>query len=185
MLNRRTRRSLLYLLLAMLSASGVVVGMFGACAASYVPDQSKFEAIDAFRARDEAGVRLYAATVPWTAGTAIHAWFVVKHHGSRDIDRWEVWQTAGGPHGHVRHNLMGPTRDVGAGGVHVLAELRGAEAERVIEFIETQSPGYPARQKYHYVPGPNSNSYVQWVLTGSRWEVSLPPTAVGKGAKWE
>ena len=46
-----------------------------------------------------------------------------------------------------------------------------------IEFIQQQSPLYPARDCFSLIAGPNSNTYVQWVIDNSGWDVVLPPLA--------
>jgi hypothetical protein len=62
----------------------------------------------------------------------------------------------------------------------VLAEESGPNPEHVIEFIETHSPHYPYCHEYVAFPGPTSNTYPQWVLGSTGWDVALPPSAVGK-----
>jgi hypothetical protein len=86
----------------------------------------------------------------------------------------------GAGYGHVYRNLQGHTAHVGAGGTYILAEQIGPEADSVVQFIRSQSPSYPLRSRYSYYPGPNSNTYIQWVLDCSGWEVNLPPAAIGK-----
>ena len=122
------------------------------------------------------------APIPGIEIIAIHPWFVVKRAGATRFDRWEVWQTAGGLYGHIRKNRTSNlTGGVGAGGTYIIAELIGAEAEAVVAFIDTQSPDYSCKDNYELL-GPNSNTYAQWILDGSGWNVPLPPTAIGKDA---
>jgi hypothetical protein len=83
--------------------------------------------------------------------------------------------------GYVRLNRLPPEADLGASGVVVLAELRGPEADPVVEFITSRSPDYPCRDAY-FLLGPNSNTYVQWVLDQTGWQVELPLTAIGRNA---
>jgi len=148
-----------------------------------IPDQSQFEPLASLGTNGEIVVRLYAAPIPNLESIAIHPWFVVKWADETEFDRWEVLQSAGAPYGHVRLNLNSPTSDVGAGGVFVLAELIGPAAESVVAFIETQSPNYSCRDHYISFPGPNSNTYAQWVLDNTGWAVTLPAAAIGKGVQ--
>ena len=157
------------------------VAMIAGCMGNLpVPDQGRFAPLESLQSSGEAVVRLYAAPLPGIAAIAIHPWFVVKRADSTTFHRWEVVETSAGPYGHVRRDLQPPTADVGAGGAYVLAELIGPAAEPVVAFIEERSPAYPCRGCYLYVPGPNSNTYAQWVLDNSGWRVVLPPAALGK-----
>ena len=103
----------------------------------------------------------------------------MKSAEATSFDRWELWQTAGGPYGHLRRNLQAPESDVGADGVFVVAELVGPAAEPVVDFITDRSPTYPCRNTYFFL-GPNSNTYPQWVLDNTGWNAELPATAIGK-----
>jgi len=129
---------------------------------------------------DAARVRLYAAPIPRIGWLAVHTWFAVRRPGGRE-ERWEVWQDAGGPHAHVRKDLSSPRADVGAGGTFLVAELRGPRAAAVGAVIQRASPLYPCRTRYHYFPGPNSNTYTRWALEISGWQARLPARALGAG----
>jgi len=150
------------------------------CVQPSVPDQSAYRPLSECEKDTQALVRVYAAPIPHLRGVASHSWFVIKPAGATEVDRWEVWQTAGGPHGHVRKNLLPPESDVGSRGVYIVAEATGREAEPIATFIAEQSPAYPCRNTYAYL-GVNSNTYVQWVLDQTGWPVALPRTAIGKG----
>jgi hypothetical protein len=161
---------------------------FGAVAAAAVvgclgvppPDQRAFAPLDSARDSGETVVRLYAARLPGIYAIAIHAWFVVKRADSEEFHRWEVWVDALDPYGYVRVDTFPPEADFGAGSAYVLGELGGTEAEPVAEFIETQSPLYSCRDTFDLIRGPNSSTYIQWVLDNAGWDVTLPPNAFGK-----
>ncbi len=66
---------------------------------------------------------------------------------------------------------------------YVVFELDGIEAARLIPEIEGTIGRYPyaARGSYTVWPGPNSNSFVAWVVRNTDgFETKLPPAAVGK-----
>ena len=155
--------------------------MTASCSLYTVPDQSSFLPLPN-ATKSEAIVRLYAAPIPWISSFAVHCWFVVKRAGDDTFHRWELWQDAGGPYGHMRLDLGTAEGDVGGGPSFILAELRGTQAEPVVDFIESQSPSYSCRNEYVAFPGPNSNTYVQWVLNGAGWNIDLPWVAIGKDA---
>lgn len=135
--------------------------------------------LDSLANSGQAVVRIYAAPIPNIELIAIHPWFVVKPANSTTFHRWEVWQSAGGPYDHVRLDLHSLTADVGGGDAFIIGELIGFDAEAVVSFIEQQSPVYPCRESYFFL-GPNSNTYPQWVLDNTGWNISLPARAIGK-----
>lgn len=100
---------------------------------------------------------------------AWHHWFVVRDGDT--ATRWEVWQRlgAGGESaGYVYKNLLPPERGVGGGAAVHLFTWRGAEAEAIAHVLEYSWTHYPHRALYRYFPGPNSNTYVAWVLKRAR-----------------
>jgi hypothetical protein len=62
----------------------------------------------------------------------------------------------------------------------VIAEVLGSEAEPLIDCIERVAAEYPCRDYYVFYPGPNSDSYTQWVLNQCGWDVQLPADVIGK-----
>jgi hypothetical protein len=110
-------------------------------------------------------VELRYAPLPLIGAIAVHHWFVVYDEAGA-CHRWEVWQTpdAGGQSfGHVHCDLKPPEADVGGGPTRLAARWEGAEARRIAAVLE-RAERYPSRNRYRYWPGPNSNSFVAWVL---------------------
>ena len=63
----------------------------------------------------------------------------------------------------------------------LLADVRGAGVDELISRIETAVGEYPYPDTYHVWPGPNSNTFVAFVLRKiPELRVDLPPTAIGK-----
>jgi hypothetical protein len=61
------------------------------------------------------------------------------------------------------------------------AEIRADKAEAAIRAIEDAAREYPWRNAYRIWPGPNSNTFVAWMLRRvPTLEAELPPTAIGK-----
>lgn len=149
------------------------------CVSSAIPDQSGYRPLAELGASGQAVARLYVATIPGLQGIATHSWFLIKPADGTEFERWEVWVTADGPYGYVRKNLFGVESDIGAGGVYILAETTGPAAESIVAFIAGRSPTYECRNVYVLL-GVNSNSYIQWVLNQTGWQVALPDTAIGK-----
>jgi hypothetical protein len=113
---------------------------------------------------------------------AVHYWFVVGDSASRSWHRWEVWQVkdAGGQGiGHVHRDRSHPEGGVGGGPYRLAAEWRGSAA-RAICAVFTQVQAYPYRDHYRAWPGPNSNTFVAWVLREAGLPHVFDPRAIGK-----
>jgi hypothetical protein len=127
-------------------------------------------------------VQLRCASLPFIFGFfADHYWFVVSEEGSPACHRWEVWQTknAGGTSvGYVHCDLRHPDAGVGGGPTRITAEWRGAEASAVRDVLERPEE-YPHCQRYHYWPGPNSNTFAAWVLRRAGIDHRFDGRAVG------
>ena len=110
-------------------------------------------------------VALLAARIPGIGRWAWHHWLVVED--ARGLDRWEIWQwrRAGGTAwGHLHLNLLPPLQGVGAGPGWVIRRWSGGPAEHLRHRLEASPREYPFREYYRPWPGPNSNTYAQWVL---------------------
>jgi hypothetical protein len=132
---------------------------------------------------DDYVVQLRCATLPSVLRPiAVHYWFTAFDPRVGAWQRWEVWQhrDAGGTSwGHVHLDLMRPDRPVGGGPCCVEAEWRGRAAQRLCAVLRL-SPRYRYRNLYRYWPGPNSNTYVAWVLREAGICFDLDPRAIGK-----
>jgi len=134
-------------------------------------------------------VQLRCAPLPYIFGAiADHYWFVVFDEVSGACRRWEVWHTknAGGVSvGHVHCDLLHPDADVGGGPMRIAAEWRGLAASALREVLE-RPDDYPHCQRYHYWPGPNSNTFAAWVLREAGIEYPLHWRAIGShfGRNW-
>jgi hypothetical protein len=110
-------------------------------------------------------VELRRAGLPLIGFLAVHYWFVVEDRGERH--RWEVWQSAnagGTSAGHLHRDLKAPEANVGGGPSRVEAEWTGEEARRIAEVLSRCERSYPFCDRYFPWPGPNSNTFVAWVL---------------------
>lgn len=113
-------------------------------------------------------VQLKHGSLPPPLGViADHFWFTVSDPRSGHCDRWEVWQRrdAGGvSFGHLHRNLQGPDDGVGGGPSRVAAEWTGTDAHRLGSILALAATEYPYCDRYRAWPGPNSNTFVAWVL---------------------
>ncbi|MBC8143620.1 MAG: DUF3750 domain-containing protein [Armatimonadetes bacterium] len=141
---------------------------------------------DAFPSASPVVELWYAPLPPPLSQFAWHHWFVVRE-GDR-ADRWEVWQTrnAGGEsRGHVVKNLMAPDRPVGGGDSVCLFTWRGDDAESLVRALRRAWENYPFQNVYRAFPGPNSNTFVAWILRraglGGDAALLLKRQAIGRG----
>ncbi|MEX1027585.1 MAG: DUF3750 domain-containing protein, partial [Candidatus Paceibacterota bacterium] len=77
---------------------------------------------------------------------------------------WQHSDQGGDSWGHLHRNLLKPSSGVGNGPGRLLRRWMGADAVAIAERIEWSPDSYPWRSVYRIFPGPNSNTYVQWVL---------------------
>jgi hypothetical protein len=75
---------------------------------------------------------------------------------------------------------MNYNNGVGAGDSRVEHLWVGGDAERLIQKIEQSPTEYTHKNHYRYWPGPNSNTYVQWILNELNLDLSLSSSAIGK-----
>jgi hypothetical protein len=123
-------------------------------------------------------VELRGARLPFVGWLAHHYFFVVRCGARRE--RWEVWQHPNccqSSVGHVHRDLLPWRAGVGFGRSFLVKRWQGEGARALAETIRGSLDSYPARYRYRYWPGPNSNSFVQWAL-GDRYQ--LPRAAIGR-----
>ena len=126
------------------------------------------------------------ATFPFSF--AKHLWFVINKKGA--ISRWEVKfyrnknRTLGYLHIDAQPPFAGILRIfpipyfVWRG--ELLDQAEGEGIQKVIEFIENSKENYPYLKRYS-LAGPNSNTYVNWVLKNfPELKITLPRACVGK-----
>jgi hypothetical protein len=126
-------------------------------------------------------VELRCATLPGVLGLfAAHYWFVVWT--ADGCHRWEVWQTAnagGRSVGHVHCDLKPPDAGVGGGPSRTIARFGGDRALAIARVLDGASV-YPYCDRYLAWPGPNSNTFVSWVIDRAGIAHRLGWRALGK-----
>ncbi len=131
----------------------------------------------------EAVVQVYAArTVGWRGLLAVHTWITLKPGGAPGYTRYEVigWGVDRGMQA-VRVNRTGPDNYWFGSRPDILVDLRGDDAEPVIEKIQAAVAAYPYRDSYRTWPGPNSNTFTAFVgREVPELRLKLPSTAIGK-----
>jgi hypothetical protein len=80
----------------------------------------------------------------------------------------------------VHCDLKAPEDGVGGGPSRVAMTWDGEEARRILEVLN-RIETYPHCHRYHYWPGPNSNTFVATVLRAiPEVEAILPANAIGR-----
>jgi hypothetical protein len=126
-------------------------------------------------------VQLRAAKIPIIGLIALHYWYVVIRENQQE--RWEIWQKPSlsrDSWGHLHKNLMPADSGVGNGGSWLATSWTGQLAAQFGEIIENSPETYPYNHCYRYFPGPNSNTYVQWVLNQADSSYRLSVRGIGK-----
>lgn len=181
---RRFTRSVLWfalLLIVLPVAAGAVTSYSGGWPGNWsTADWSSTGTLAEPGTDRDAMIAVYAArSGRWKGIFADHHWIVVKPRGAEAYTRYEVvgW---GEP---VRRNARAPdARWYGNAPVRV-SLLRGENAERLIPEVEAAVAEYPwtGRGTYRVWPGPNSNTFVAYVLRRvPELGAVMTPTGIGK-----
>lgn len=120
-----------------------------------------------------------AATGGMKGAVASHAWIVTKERGAASYQRYDKvgW---GSP---IRRNHRPADAYWYSNAPELVVSVTGAEAERLIPHVEAAIAAYPYAKPgdYRIWPGPNSNTFVAFVLRRvPDLGAVLPPHAVGR-----
>ncbi|MEX2473587.1 DUF3750 domain-containing protein [Marinobacter sp.] len=128
---------------------------------------------------EEAVIQVYGARAwSWRGYFAVHTWISTKEKGA---DEYYVHQVTGWRQYVVSSRPGDPDRRWYGAEPQLYADLRGEEAERLIPGIYDAVETYPYPTQYEAWPGPNSNTFVAWVIRETEGlDVALPNHAIGK-----
>ncbi|SDJ64104.1 DUF3750 domain-containing protein [Billgrantia gudaonensis] len=127
----------------------------------------------------EAVVQVYSARAfDWRGLFAVHTWIATK---PQDAAGYTVHQVTGWRRPTLSSRPGTPDRAWFGSTPSVHATLCGPPAAAAIGRIESLLPDYPYRDVYRTWPGPNSNTFVAWLVRQvPELDVALPATAIGK-----
>jgi hypothetical protein len=132
----------------------------------------------------EAVVQVYAARVfGWRGAFAVHTWLAAKPRNAARYTRYEVIGWYAGAERSVVWVTNSRAADAEWYGAppSVLADVRGEQAERVIEKLPMAVASYPHASRYRMWPGPNSNTFTAHLAREiPELRLTLPSTAIGK-----
>jgi len=127
----------------------------------------------------EALVQVYGArAVSWRGAFAVHTWIAVKPENAPDYTTYEVTRWTG-----LRRRSGRPDSSWFGSPPELLGTLRGEAAAQAIERIDTLTAAYPYSrpEQYRAWPGPNSNTFVAWIVRElPSLSIQLPALALGK-----
>ena len=131
----------------------------------------------------DAVVQVYGADVWGVRGRfAIHTWIVTKAANADRYTRYQVigWRLGRGlPVVSITNDR--PDGDWFGSAPVLLFDRRGADAERLVDSIHRAALSYPFANEYVMWPGPNSNSFTEWIaLEVPELGLELPAKALGK-----
>ena len=131
----------------------------------------------------EAVIQVYAADAyGWRGMFAVHTWIAIKPMGANAYTTYQVFgwnQSNGYPVLVVREDI--PDRFWFGSRPKLLADYRGTQARSLIPKVEQAVKSYPFPNSYALWPGPNSNSFTEWVsLEVPELGLELPMSAIGK-----
>jgi hypothetical protein len=131
----------------------------------------------------DAIVQVYAARVwGWRGAFGVHTWIAVKPRNAKAYTTYEIigWRLRWDDSSLVIRQRAPDARWFGAE-PELVAEKRGEGVDELIRRIDKLARSYPWANEYTLWPGPNSNTFVAWVLRQvPELAADLPPTAIGK-----
>lgn len=130
-------------------------------------------------------IEVYAADAfSWRGWFAVHTWIAVKPQDAAEYIVYEVvgWRVKSGlPALHEYKTRTPDTYWYGAKPEKILS-ITGAKANKLIPQIAEAVTRYPWANEYTLLPGPNSNTFPQWVaLQVPELGLELPFRALGSG----
>ncbi len=132
----------------------------------------------------EAQVQIYSAKAfSWRGKFSRHTWIATKEKDAESYLVFHVllWGTYFGADGVVVVQEDLPDRFWYGSKPEIIFSSSGEEAEKIIPQIYAATKSYPYQKFYRAYPGPNSNTFVSYVIRSiPDLEISLPNNAIGK-----
>lgn len=124
-------------------------------------------------------VQVYGARAyNWRGYFSLHTWISTKEAGASS---YYVHEVTGWRHYVVQSRPDHPDRAWFGAKPELIADFRGEQAQRIIEQLGDVIEEYPYPTTYEAWPGPNSNTFVAWVIRQiPEMDVALPSHAIGK-----
>jgi hypothetical protein len=132
----------------------------------------------------EAVVQVYASrTFGWRGAFAVHTWLAAKPQGGDRYTRYEVigWHAYRGGSALSISDRGAPDAEWYGAPPRLLRDVRGADAQAIIDKLPAAADAYPYAASYTMWPGPNSNTFLAHLGREiPELHLTLPTTAIGK-----
>jgi hypothetical protein len=125
-----------------------------------------------------------ARAFSWRGIFATHPWIAWKRKSEAEysvaqVTGWGVRHGTGGTSVNVQKGI--PDRRWFGNEPTLIFEARGENADRMIDQITKLIEDYPYKDSYTLWPGPNSNTFVEYIIRYTpEITVELPPHSIGK-----
>ncbi|MFT2093046.1 DUF3750 domain-containing protein [Paraglaciecola sp. 2405UD69-4] len=133
----------------------------------------------------EAVIEFYAADAfSWRGWFAVHTWIAIKPEEAAEYTVYEVvgWRVKRGLPALKQYQTTTPDRYWYGAKPDKVLSIQGDKASRLIPEVTAAIARYPWANEYTLFPGPNSNTFPQWVgLQVPELELELPFRAIGSG----
>ena len=133
----------------------------------------------------DAVIEVYAADAfSWRGWFAVHTWIAVKPEDAAEYTVYEVvgWRVRSGLPALREFKTATPDRYWYGAKPDKLLSIQGEKAKQLIPKMTAAIARYPWAEEYTLFPGPNSNTFPQWVgLQVPELNLELPFRALGSG----
>ena len=130
-------------------------------------------------------IEVYAADAfSWRGWFAVHTWIAVKPEDAAEYTVYEVvgWGVKRGLPALREYKTATPDRYWYGAKPEKLLSIQGAKASELIPQISDAVARYPWTNEYTLFPGPNSNTFPEWIgLQVPELGLELPFRAIGSG----
>ncbi len=165
----------------------LLVGLLTACTNSNWRTASREPAgisVDPLK-QNNAVIEVYAANAfSWRGWFAVHTWIAVKPQDASEYTVYEVvgWRVKTGLPALREYKTATPDRYWYGAKPEKLLSIQGDKASRLIPQISDAVARSPWANKYTLFPGPNSNTFPQWIgLQVPELGLEMPFRALGSG----
>ena len=165
----------------------VVLGLLAGCSNTNWREASREPAgiaVDPSKQKS-AMIEVYTADAfSWRGWFAVHTWIAIKPQNALEYTVYEVvgWRVGRGLPALREYKTATPDRYWYGAKPQKILLIQGAKARQLIPKISDAIARYPWANQYTVFPGPNSNTFPQWVgLQVPELGLELPFRALGSG----
>jgi hypothetical protein len=132
----------------------------------------------------EAVVQVYASrTFGWRGAFAVHTWLAAKPKDATRYTRYEVigWYARAGGSALSISDRSAPDAEWYGAPPRLIRDVRGADAQAIIDKLPAAAQSYPYASNYSVWPGPNSNTFIAHLGRQiPELRLTMPSMAIGK-----